>query len=271
MKKRVFNLYLDDSGTRHPTRRQGKRPKHGHDWFALGGVLIDECEEECARQLHANFCSRWNIAAPLHSSEIRSKNEGFAWLRARPKEEQDRFYEELYGLMRDCPVLGLACVVDRPGYNSRYLDLYNQQPWSLCKTAFNIVVERAAKFAKSRGAVLRVHPERCNKQEDRFLKAYYDELRLQGMPFDTSNSSKYAPLPSDELAKVLYDFKTKNKSSPLAQLADLYLWPMCIGGYDKENRPFQRLLGDEKFVDCHIPSSEIHTLGTKYSCFDLER
>jgi hypothetical protein len=36
------------------------------------------------------------------------------------KAERDRFYEELYQFMRDAPVVGLACVVDRPGYNHRY-------------------------------------------------------------------------------------------------------------------------------------------------------
>jgi hypothetical protein len=44
-------------------------------------------------------------------------------------------------------VSGLACVVDRPGYDARYRDKYGRRLWHLCQTAFSIVVERAAKFA----------------------------------------------------------------------------------------------------------------------------
>jgi hypothetical protein len=68
------------------------------------------------------------------------------------------------------------------------------------------------------------------------------------------------------------EFKTKQKTSPMAQLADRYLWPICMGGYHTSNRPYQRLTGDGKLIDCHIKEDERPMLGSKHSCFeDVER
>lgn len=268
---RSLRLYLDDSGTRHPTHRPGKQAKHNHDWFALGGILIRDEDEKAARALHADFIERWPAATgvPLHSSEIRSRNEGFAWLRTLEDAERDRFYEDLYILMRDAPVIGIACVVDRPGYRARYLEKYQQQPWMLCKTAFSIVVERAAKFARGEERRLRVHPERCNKAEDNMLRGYYQELKANGSPFAAATSEKYGPLSQEELNETLYELDFKFKSSPMAQLADLYLWPMCMGGYHAGNRPYQRLREDGKLIESHVDTEALDKLATKYSCFDM--
>lgn len=264
-----FHLYLDDSGTRHPTRNPGKKPAHGYDWFAMGGVLIDESKEEEARALHADFAAKWAIESPLHSSEIRSQNERFLWLREKSSAERDQFYEELYCLMRDAPVVGIACVVDRPGYNKRYEDQYRENRWMLCKTAFCVVVERAAKFARSNGAKLRVLPEKCNKEEDQALKSYYEELRANGPPFNNDRSGKYNPMSQAEFADTLYELRFKAKTSPLAQLADLFLWPISMGGYHAGNRPYRRLLEDGKLIECLLAPETHSMLGSKYSCFEL--
>jgi len=264
----TLNLYLDDSGTRHPTHKVGKAAAHGYDWFALGGILVQSDEEDDARKFHEEFCEKWGITAPLHSSEIRSQNENFDFLRGWEKEKRGAFYEELYLLMREAPVLGIACTIDRPGYCGRYLEQYQESPWLLCKTAFTVVVERAAKHAIARGMKLRVHPERCNKAEDANLKGYYEALKADGMPFARDNSGKYGPLTQEQFSQTLYEFKTKNKTSPMAQLADLYLWPICVGGYHASNRPYQRLTEDGKLIDCYINKDDLPTLGSKYSCFE---
>lgn len=264
----ILNLYLDDSGTRHPSKKSGKMPEHGCDWFALGGVLVRDEDEDEARRLHTAFVGKWGVTAPLHSSEIRSRNEGFFWLRDKSKDEQAAFYEDLYCLMRDAPVTGIACVIDRPGYNARYAEKYIENRWMLCKTAFSVVVERAAKFAISQGYGLRVLPEKCNKPEDAALTAYYRELRTEGLPFDAKNSGKYTPLTKDQFAATLYDLRFKAKSSPMAQFADLYLWPVCMGGYHQGNRPYSRLLDDGKLIECLLPEADHATLGSKYSCFE---
>lgn len=264
----LYHLYIDDSGTRHPDKKPGRVPKHKHDYFALGGILVKKEDEDEARTLHESFCKKWEIEKPLHSSEIRSKANGFAFIGKLFPEQQTAFYEDLYGFMRDCPVIGIGCVIDRAGYNFRYGEKYGIQKWQLCKTAFNICVERAAKYAASKDCRLKIFPEKCNKTEDALLLQYYAEMRNNGMPFDKGNSEKYRPLAHEDLSKILCEFKIKQKTSPMAQLADLYLWPMCMGGYHAENRPYKRLKEDGKFIDCLLNEEERETMSIKYSCWE---
>lgn len=264
----VVNFYLDDSGTRHPNHRPGKMAAHGYQWFSLGGILINDDDERQARDLYGEFCEKWNLGSSLHSSEIRSQKDNFLWLRGLEKEKELEFYEELYCLMRDAPITGIACVIDRPGYNGRYAEQYNANSWMLCKTAFCVVVERAVKFIHAKGKRVRILPEKCNKPEDNLIREYYRDLKMTGMPFDNKSSGKYAPLASEDFSGALYELKFKQKSSPLIQLADLYLWPMCMGGYHRSNRTYKRLKDDGKLIECHLTEGEIDVLGTKYSCFE---
>jgi hypothetical protein len=169
-------------------------------------------------------------------------------------------------LLKSAPVVGLACVIDRPGYNARYGEKYGG--WSLCKSAFTISVERAAKYARSIGCRLRVCPERCNKTEDGMIKSYYEALKEEGPPFDATRSEKYRPLTGAELRETLYELEPKRKTSPMAQFADLYLWPMCMGGYNAGCVPYKRLVEDGKLIEVGMPADDIPMLGTKYYCFD---
>lgn len=116
---------------------------------------------------------------------------------------------------------------------------------------------------------MRVSPERCNKPEDAILKGYYHELKKTGLPFAPGTSEKYRPLTPEQFTETLYEFMPKYKSSPMAQLADLYLWPMCMGGYLASNRPYQRLMEDGKLIECMMPEDYKPMQATKYSCFDL--
>lgn len=171
---------------------------------------------------------------------IFSKSDGFNWLNSLAQTDRDRFFEQLYELMAVPELFGPACVIDRPGYNSRYREKYGRERWSLCKTAFAIAVERAAKYARNRQCKLKVYVERSDRKTDRWMKQYYDELRDRGCPFNADRSGKYHPLAGELLGDTLYDFEVKSKTSPLMQLADLYLWPMCVGGYDPDNRTYRR-------------------------------
>ena len=266
---KVMQFYMDDSGTRHPDHNPGRRPAHGHDWFGLGGVLIRQEDEDEARALHAAFCARWDLSAPLRSADIRSKSSAFARLGTMPSGEREAFLEELYQLMAGSPAVGIACVIDRPGYNYRYKERYGRSRWMLCKTAFSVAVERAAKHARGEGLKLRVFVERGDRKTDRNIAGYYEALRTEGMPFNPETSGKYAPLSADELRETLYECRTKAKSSPLVQLADLYLWPICIGGYDPANRTYRRLRDDGKLIDCLLQAEAVPTQGIKYSCWEL--
>ena len=178
---RTLHFYMDDSGTRHPdlkNKGNGNQP----NWFGLGGVIVDEEDEEKLKETIQAFKKKWQIITPLHSCNIRQRNGAFSWLKDNP-ENTRQFLDELTHLLISAPVIGHGCVIDRPSYNQRYQDKYGNEKWSLCNTAFTIAVERAAKYALSQGARLRVFLESSSRPDERKLKAYYENLRgLGGNP-----------------------------------------------------------------------------------------
>lgn len=262
---KVICLYLDDSGTRNPDRKPSDKAQ---DWFALGGILIDEEKEDEARASHRRFCKNWKIDYPLHSSEIRSRSGNFSWLEKIEPDELQRFMDELTRVIVAVPVLGIACTIDRPGYDTRYREKHGRKTWMLCQTAFSVVCERAAKYALRRGRKLRVYPEASDRKSDGYIRKYYSELRTNGMPFSASTSGKYSPLSADALKATLYDLKFKNKTSQLAQLADLYLYPIAKAGYQNDYRPHAILVEQQKLINAHLSSEHRESEGIKYSCFD---
>src|SRR5882757_1112212 len=162
---RILNLYMDDSGTRAPNRKPLSLDPRGHEFFALGGVLINDEDEGAARSAYETFCDRWSIVYPLHSVEIRHSSRAFSWLKRGTREYQ-KFMADISRFLTGIRVVGLACVVDRPGYDARYREKYGRRQWHLCQTAFSIVVERAAKYARDCGRKLRVLPERSSRSDE---------------------------------------------------------------------------------------------------------
>lgn len=263
----VLNLYLDDSGTRHPDRNI-ETPPHGHDWFGLGGVMVDdEAGEEAVRARHDKLCEKWQLQTSLHSSEIRNKAKSFRWLRDLSPEKRDEFLADIAELVTSPELVAIACVIDRPGYNARYREKYGRARWLLCKTAFTVVVERATKYARSRRSKLRVLVEKSDQQTDRMLRAYYDDLRANGHPFDVASASRYTPLMAHEYRDTLYEFRTKAKTSPLLQISDLALWPICVGGYDTSNYAYRTLKTAGTLIDSRLRAEEVMERGIKYSCW----
>lgn len=263
---RDLHFYIDDSGTRHPDKKPAGNAVG--DWFALGGVLVNSEDEGELRDRHAVFCDAWGIDYPLHSSDIRFQKNNFEWLKDLDKVGTDRFFPELSDLLIAVPVLGLACVIDRPGYNARYLEKYGRQRWSLCKTAFSVAVERSAKRAISDGRRLRIYPERSDPDAEKKLRTYYQEMSAAGMPFHEGGNPKYDPLPQATLAESLKEFRLKYKSSPPMQIADLYLYPICRGAYVKY-QPLETLGANKKLLDNQVSEDQVESLGIKYSCFEF--
>lgn len=237
----------------------------------MGGVLVvDDDPEDVVRARYDALRAKWKIECELHSSEIRMKAQRFRWLRGRPAEEQNEFLADIGSLVTSPELTAIACVIDRPGYDARYREKYGHERWLLCKTAFTVVVERAVKFARSHNAKLRVLVERSDKVVDDMLRGYYEDLRTNGHPFDASNASKYAPLSVEQFRETLYEFRVKWKSSPLTQIADLVLWPMCIGGYDKANIAYSMLKRTGTLIDCKLPKTDVPERGIKYSCWEIQ-
>jgi hypothetical protein len=52
----ILNFYMDDSGTRTPDRKPLPYDPKVRDFFALGGILINEEAEGLARKLYSDFC-----------------------------------------------------------------------------------------------------------------------------------------------------------------------------------------------------------------------
>lgn len=263
-----FHFYVDDSGSRDPDRKPTAHPSEPN-WFALGGVIVSTEHKNNVDAEMEKFRERWPQIGklPLRSYDIRNRTNGFNWLEAAGRSERDRFYSDLTELVLSLPIVVLACVVDRPGYNRRYAQQYGPRRWKLCRTAFNIAVERAAKFAKHHEVRLRVFVEQSDKVTERQLKQYYEDMRETGLPFNVGTSAKYRPLDSESMRETLLEFRVKTKASLLMQLADLVLWPACKGGYDSSYVVYQQLQSAGKLIDFHC-TSDNGLQGIKYSCFD---
>jgi hypothetical protein len=62
---RVLNFYMDDSGTRMPNRKPLPYRPEVREFFALGGVLINEEDEGPARKLYDDFLCPMDDKLPV--------------------------------------------------------------------------------------------------------------------------------------------------------------------------------------------------------------
>jgi hypothetical protein len=240
------------------------------DYFALGGILIQEKEIGALIAAHRAFTAKWNVTAPLHSTRIRGRRGAFAWLGKNGSQEKE-FLRDLETMILALPMIGIACVIDRPGYVARYAERYGK-PWMLCKTAFAILVERAAKHASRCGTRLEIYFEQSGEQEDRDIQSYALALEKEGMPFDAASSGAYNGLrPVDFKAIIIGQPKRITKKVPMMQVADLVLYPMAKGGYDPDYRPYTKLMAAARIIDAQLKPEECPNLGVKYSCFDQKK
>ncbi|MEG3617020.1 DUF3800 domain-containing protein [Magnetovibrio sp. PR-2] len=264
-----FHLYIDDSGTRLPDKSQPITRNDGLDHFALGGVLIASEDIHSTTRQHEEFCERFNIDYPLHSHSIRTQKNAFRWLKHDSK-RANSFHSALESYLCNLPIKCHACVVHRPGYNARYEHLYGQARWELSKSAYTIVVERALKYARHHGRKLIVYVEQTGKREDRAIRDYHAHMREHGMYFDANRSQAYSPLAEDDFTKYLLktpQFTTKYH--PIMQIADLVLFPLVKGGYDKTYRPYAALHSANRLIDQHLPQELADEACVKYYCFDF--
>jgi hypothetical protein len=263
-KLKEFALYLDESGSPKPS------PDDSSPFFAMGGVLIERSNEAIINSLLVDFKNRWKIPqeVPLHGNEIRSRKKRFAWLGQLSHSEQEIFINDLTNTIISCPIVVHACVVSRQGYLKRYLEKYGENTWEMMRSAFSIVVERAAKYAALRNGRLMVYFEAAGKKEDRLLKQYFNELRSQGSPFDINRSSQYLPLSNTDFSRLLRGIDSKTKNNLVMQLTDLCLYPVARSQDQPDNRAFLSLKEANLLIDCFLEPSQIPVIGIKYYCFD---
>ena len=265
-----MHLYIDESGARRPDRKPAEPRADRLDYFALGGVLINEEQIGEVVEAHRALLKKWNIETHLHSTKIRGRRGDFAWLGQDKAKEAD-FLSELEVTLLKMPVIGVACVIDRPGYTARYAKKH-PEPWLLCKTAFAILVERAAKHAHRHKAGLQIFFEQAGEAEDRAIQSYARLLETEGMPFDTQSSTAYKALAPEQFKEILIGQPNRiTKQVPMAQVADLFLYPIVKGGYDASYRPYEELMKARRVIDAELTAEERPHLGVKYSCFDHKK
>jgi len=263
-----IDLYVDDTGSRALDLNPGEAGRIPNA-FGLGGFLIEaERTWELAGMLEA-FKREHGIDCTIHSVKIRNRQGPFSWMQADP-ERAHRFMEGCSRFLAAAPIVVLACAVHRPGYFERYQPRYGDGRWKLCKSAYTILVERAAKFAATRGRRLKVYVEATGKHEDNASRSYHRDLHARGMYFDPANSSGYTPMDATQFASVLVQKKPDfiTKANPLCQVADLVLYPVVRGRYEPTYRPYRDLITAGKIIDMHLPPEERWIGGVKYYCFD---
>jgi Protein of unknown function (DUF3800) len=265
-----LHLYFDDTGSRNPDHEPRERRKDGMDCFGFGGILINEEDIDALIAAYRAFRESWRIDYPFHSHEIRGGRGSFGWL--KKPENAVEFLPALEDLLLSLPVIGIAAVVHRPGYVERHRDLYQDRMGMMSKTAYSVLIERAAKFARSRGRKLRVFFEGAGAAEDNDIIAYAKALKEDGMPFDQQNSAAHRALTAADFRSiVLGEPRRKTKATPMMQIADLVLYPMAKGGYDPSYRPYAKLMAQKKLIDAVIDPEERPMLGIKYSCFPNDK
>ncbi|MCP5245887.1 MAG: DUF3800 domain-containing protein [Burkholderiales bacterium] len=264
-----YILYFDDTGSRDPDKYyNAERRDDKMDCFGLGGVLVKEEDVNSILKMYEVFCAKWDINYPLHSTDIRGGRRKFAWL--KKPENAGEFLPSLQDFLLSLPIIGIACIIDRPGYVDKYKDRYNDSLWYMCKSAFCILVERAAKFSDDRGRQLEIFFERAGKKEDRDIKGYIRELKRDGNIFNSQTSKKYTPFSSEDYKRVILgEPREKTKKFAMMQIADLVLYPIAKGGYDPDYRSYKALKEADKLIDSHLPEDKIASCGIKYSCFNI--
>lgn len=262
-----YILYVDDTGSRDLSKDPALERRDGMNWFGLGGILVKAEEDSTIYQAHKAFCKEWDITYPLHSSTIRGRRRGFAWL--GDPEKAGYFMPALREMLVSLPYLATAVIIDRPGYFQRYRSAHGDSLWEMDKTAFSILIERTAKFAESEGRKLEIVFEESGKLEDRAIVRYMKSLKADGLPFDENSMSDYRPFQAEDFRRiVLGEPHRKRKALPQLQIADLVLYPIAKGGYQKNHRPYLELKDAGKLIDDHLPEPLKPHCGIKYSCFD---
>ena len=264
----IFHLYIDETGSRHPDRAP-TNAKHGLDWFALGGFLIKAEDVDPAKNALDTFIASWpQIRAPLHLTDMRAERKAFAWLGTLSDDERTRFWTEYRRFLCSVPIAATACVIDRPGYVARgYGSRQGDAKWLLCRSAFDILVDRSAKYAKHHGRRLRIFYERADPNADRRTESYYKYLKTIGLAFDSGTSSKYQPLSQSDFMATLLSIEGKDKQNKMLQIADTLAYAISRGSYQRKFEIYRRLAESGMLVTSQVPGNLASTLGIKTYCF----
>lgn len=263
----TITYYMDETGNRQPDKKSDQS-RQGRDWFGLGGFMIKNGDEAEAKRLHGEIVQKWNVRAPFHFTDMLAEKKGFSWLGRLSQLKRDEFWRDYKAFLGEVPVLGTACIIDRPGYVARgYLEAHPDTKWLLCRSAFDITVERAVKYALSQGSKLDIVFESDIAINDT-VKGYFANLKLNGLQFDAGNSAKYMPLTQADFANTLGTIEWKTKSSRMLQIADSYIYAIARQKYDRNFGIFRHLRDTSRIINFALEDTDsIKAMGIKYYCY----
>lgn len=264
----TYHLYIDDTGTRCPNRKESIARSDGMDHFAFGGFLIKSEDIDLIDEKHRELVKEFSLTYPLHSTKIRCRKGDFAWLN-KDENTATKFYKSINDLILKSPIIATACVVHRPGYSSRYTDIYGENKWRLCKSAYSILVERAAKYSLTNNRKLAIYIENTGKKENKEIEEYHSYLREIGTPFDSKNSKNYSPISASDFSKItLKKPRFIKKDNPRMQVADLLAYAISKGQYEPEYKAYKALIENRLLIDTILEKDDVLSLGVKRFCFD---
>lgn len=260
--------YMDETGNRRPDKK-GHQNAQGRDCFALGGYLLWDSDREAVREAHRRFCQRWNVHAPFHLTDMLSARKRFSWLGNLSDKERSRFWEEYKDFLAAIPALGTGCVISRSGYVARgYLEQYRDSKWFLCRSAFDITIERAVKFAQFKRAKLDIVFE-SDPPFNPIMQTYFQNLKENGLEFNAERAEKYGPLTAEDFQATLGRCEYKGKENPFIQIADSYIYAIARQKYDRFFSVFCRLRDNARIINFALKDADrIKAMGIKYYCFD---
>lgn len=262
-----YNFYIDETGNRNPDQKPDRHREH-RDWFGIGGILVKSEDIQDCKDKRQAFAEKWNVTSPFHMTDMLGNHKKFAWLGRIPEEERHKFWGEYKTLLATVPAIGLSCIIDRPGYVARGYLKDNPDRWLLCRSAFDISVERAAKIARKDGRKLNIVFEQ-DAGINEIIVGYFKSLKANGLGFNEARSDKYGPLTQAEFAETLSGIEYKPKSNSILQLADSYLYAMARHPYDKKFDVYCRLRDSRKTANTCLENDEIASMGIKHYCFEL--
>lgn len=264
---RPITLYMDETGNRHPDKKTDSS-RAGRDWFGFGGILVKGEDNDRVRELRQDFANKWNLGEnPAHFTDMLSENKKFSWLGRITQEKREEFWDDWRRVLCQSPVMGLGCVIDRPGYVARgYLEKH-ADAWRLCRSAFDITVERAVKIARLEGRKLHIVFEQ-DAAINETITGYFKNLKENGLGFDAANSAKYTPLTRLEFAETLGRIQHKPKTHPILQIADSYIYAMSRQAYEKKFWLYRHLRDAKRIADFALENEHLPHMGVKYYCFD---
>jgi len=210
-----YRMYVDEVG--NPDLGSSRDPKHRY--LSLTGVIIALAHvdavvfPELERLKRTYFGGHPDEPIILHRKELVNAAPPFDCL--RDADAQERFNEELLGLLDRLDYCAITVVIDKLAHLEQY-HVWRHDPYHYCMM---VLLERHVRRLQAAGCRGDVMAESRGGKEDRRLKASFERLVAQGTEY-VSAEQLSASLTSGQL-------KVKPKSNNIAglQLADLIAHP----------------------------------------------